>query len=63
MRAGRRTSNGGDHGSRIEGKERARDRRQQGHWAAIAERFAAEGANVSICARNADEVGNVVKRR
>ena len=29
---------------------------------AIAELFAAEGANVAICARNADEVGNVVKR-
>ena len=28
---------------------------------AIAELFAAEGANVAICARNADEVGNVVK--
>ena len=29
---------------------------------AIAELFAAEGANVAICARNADEVGNVVKK-
>jgi len=29
---------------------------------AIAELFAAEGANIAICARNADEVGNVVKR-
>src|SRR5260370_1314664 len=29
---------------------------------AIAERFAAEGANIAICARNADEVSNVVKR-
>jgi NAD(P)-dependent dehydrogenase (short-subunit alcohol dehydrogenase family) len=29
---------------------------------AIAELFVAEGANVAICARNADEVGNVVKR-
>jgi NAD(P)-dependent dehydrogenase (short-subunit alcohol dehydrogenase family) len=28
---------------------------------AIAELFAVEGANVAICARNADEVGNVVK--
>src|SRR5229473_3889364 len=28
---------------------------------AIAELFADEGANVAICARNADEVGNVVK--
>src|SRR4030088_2897647 len=28
---------------------------------AIAELFAAEGANVAICARNADEVGSVVK--
>src|ERR1700704_6113085 len=28
---------------------------------AIAELFAAEGANVAICARNADEVGKVVK--
>src|ERR1700724_4068149 len=28
---------------------------------AVSELFAAEGANVSICARNADEVGNVVK--
>src|SRR5580692_6503308 len=28
---------------------------------AIADLFAAEGANVAICARNADEVGNVVK--
>lgn len=28
---------------------------------AIAELFAAEGANVAICARNADEVGDVVK--
>src|SRR5438477_11853619 len=28
---------------------------------AIAELFATEGANVAICARNADEVGNVVK--
>src|SRR4249919_4236435 len=28
---------------------------------AIAELFAAEGANVAICARNADEVANVVK--
>jgi len=28
---------------------------------AIAELFAAEGANIAICARNADEVGNVVK--
>jgi 3-oxoacyl-[acyl-carrier protein] reductase len=28
---------------------------------AIAELFAEEGANVAICARNADEVGNVVK--
>ena len=28
---------------------------------AIAEAFAAEGAKISICARNADEVGNVVK--
>jgi len=28
---------------------------------AIAELFAAEGANVAICARNADEVGNVVR--
>jgi 3-oxoacyl-[acyl-carrier protein] reductase len=28
---------------------------------AIAELFAAEGANVAICARNADDVGNVVK--
>jgi NAD(P)-dependent dehydrogenase (short-subunit alcohol dehydrogenase family) len=28
---------------------------------AIAELFAAEGANVAICARNADEVGEVVK--
>jgi 3-oxoacyl-[acyl-carrier protein] reductase len=28
---------------------------------AIAELFAAEGTNVAICARNADEVGNVVK--
>ena len=28
---------------------------------AIAELFAAEGANVAICARNADEVGGVVK--
>jgi 3-oxoacyl-[acyl-carrier protein] reductase len=28
---------------------------------AIAELFAAEGANVAICARKADEVGNVVK--
>src|SRR6266436_6022234 len=28
---------------------------------AIAELFAAEGANVAICARNAAEVGNVVK--
>ena len=29
---------------------------------AIAELFAAEGANVAICARNAEEVGKVVKR-
>src|SRR3981189_3097103 len=29
---------------------------------AIAELFAAEGANVAICARNADEVGKVVKQ-
>ena len=29
---------------------------------AIAELFAAEGANIAICARNADEVSNVVKR-
>ena len=29
---------------------------------AIAELFADEGANVAICARNADEVGNVVKK-
>src|SRR6476619_5842679 len=29
---------------------------------AIAELFAVEGANVAICARNADEVGNVVKK-
>src|SRR6476659_5017929 len=29
---------------------------------AIAELFAAEAANVAICARNADEVGNVVKK-
>ena len=28
---------------------------------AIAELFAAEGTNVAICARNADEVGNVVR--
>lgn len=28
---------------------------------AISELFAAEGANVAICARNADEVGNAVK--
>src|SRR5258705_3546201 len=28
---------------------------------AIAELFADEGANVAICARNADEVGSVVK--
>ena len=28
---------------------------------AIAELFAAEGANVAICARNAEEVGKVVK--
>ncbi len=28
---------------------------------AIAELFAAEGANVAICARNADDVGKVVK--
>src|SRR4051794_41955441 len=28
---------------------------------AIAELFADEGANVAICARNAEEVGNVVK--
>src|SRR5882757_8179066 len=28
---------------------------------AIAELFADEGVNVAICARNADEVGNVVK--
>src|SRR5712671_6180406 len=28
---------------------------------AIADLFAAEGANVAICARNADEVGKVVK--
>ena len=28
---------------------------------AVAELFAAEGANVAICARNADEVGKVVK--
>ena len=28
---------------------------------AIAELFAAEGANVAICARNADEVAGVVK--
>src|SRR5260370_39808582 len=28
---------------------------------AIAELFATEGANVAICARNADEVGKVVK--
>jgi 3-oxoacyl-[acyl-carrier protein] reductase len=28
---------------------------------AIAELFADEGANVAICARNADEVGNIVK--
>ena len=28
---------------------------------AIAELFAAEGANVAICARNADEVGKVAK--
>ena len=28
---------------------------------AIAELFAAEGANVAICARNADEVGSAVK--
>ena len=28
---------------------------------AIAELFAAEGANVAICARNADQVGEVVK--
>ena len=28
---------------------------------AIAELFAVEGANVAICARNADEVGHVVK--
>src|SRR5713226_6458694 len=28
---------------------------------AIAELFAAEGANVAICARNADQVGSVVK--
>ncbi len=27
---------------------------------AIAQLFAAEGANVAICARNADQVGNVV---
>ena len=29
---------------------------------AIAELFAAEGANVAICARNADDVAKVVKR-
>ena len=34
----------------------------KGMGLAIAELFATEGANVAICARNADEVGNVVER-
>src|ERR1700737_1109452 len=54
--------NGGDDGSRIKGQERAGDRgEQKGIGLAIAELFAAEGANVAICARNAEEVGKVVK--
>ncbi|MDB5634731.1 MAG: putative 3-ketoacyl-CoA reductase [Tardiphaga sp.] len=40
----------------------APSRRQQGHWSCDPELFASEGANVAICARNADEVSAVVAK-
>ena len=48
------------HGSRIERQAHRRHRRQQGHRPRHREGFATEGANVSICARNAGEVAATV---
>src|ERR1700741_1847449 len=44
----------------LKGKSALVTRGSKGIGLAIAELFAAEGANVAICARNADEVGKVV---
>src|ERR1700741_2693615 len=45
----------------LKGKSALVTRGSKGIGLAIAELFAAEGANVAICARNADEVAGVVK--
>ena len=51
---------GGKCGSRLEGPSRCRDRRHERIGRRAADIFADEGANVAICARNADEVKAVV---